>query len=164
MCIRDSLTRALLALHQAGRAVDADNQAARDLGVQRTAVARSLAAEDLLHPGDNFVGRGIGRFVEIDASIATRHPSPECPRNVLLDGAIQGRIAHGNGSIVVGAHVQFVVVLEKERPLARVQFGRLRLRLDNVLAFGRCRLFLALFLYAITLSPRFTLLPPAISV
>ena len=158
------LTRALLALHQSRGTVDTDDQAARDLRVQRTAVTGSLAAEDLLYPGDDFVGGGISGFVEVDASIAIREVETERLRNVLLDGTIQRRIAHGNGSVVVGAHIQFVVVLEEKRPLARVQFGSLRLRLDDILGFRGCGLFLALFLYPITPPAELRALPPAISV
>jgi len=48
-------TCALLRLDEAGRAVDADGEAARDLGIEGARVARLLAAEDAADPGDDLV-------------------------------------------------------------------------------------------------------------
>ena len=70
------LTRSLLALHQTGRTVDANDQTARHLRIQRATVTRTLAVQNSLHPSDYFVRRGIRRLIQIDATIPTpRHPS-----------------------------------------------------------------------------------------
>ena len=68
-------------------------------------------------------------------------------RNVLLDGTVQRRIADGNGRVVVGTHVQLVVILQQQRPFASVQFRSLVFRLDHILLFSRNSLFLCLFIY-----------------
>lgn len=49
------LTGTLLRLDEAGRAVDADGQAASDLGVERSRVTSLLDAENTTDPSDDFV-------------------------------------------------------------------------------------------------------------
>ena len=66
-------------------------------------------------------------------------------RNVFLDGTIQGRVADGNGRVVVRTHVQLVIILQKKRPLSSVEFRSLILRLDHVLVFSGSSFVLALF-------------------
>jgi hypothetical protein len=60
------LSCALLALHEAGSAVNADNQAASDLGVESSRVTGALDTEHALEPCDDFVGRRVGGLVEVD--------------------------------------------------------------------------------------------------
>jgi hypothetical protein len=65
--------------------------------------------EDFLDPRDNFVGAGIGGFVEVDNSIL----------EVLLEGSLEGRVAGGNWGVVRGEHIHLMVVFEQQRPLLR---------------------------------------------
>lgn len=60
------LAGTLLGLDEASGAVDADDQAAGDFGIESAAVAGLVDAEDALDPGDDFVGRRVGRLVEVD--------------------------------------------------------------------------------------------------
>ena len=60
------LSCALLALHEAGSAVNADNQASSDLGVESSRVTGALDTEHALEPCDDFVGRRVGGLVEVD--------------------------------------------------------------------------------------------------
>ena len=64
------LTSALLTLHQTRSTVNADDQATRDFRIKSTAVSSTLAVQNALHPSHDFVGRGIGGLVEINATIA----------------------------------------------------------------------------------------------
>ena len=68
-------------------------------------------------------------------------------RNILLDGTVQRRIADRNGRVMVGSHVQLVIILQKQWPFASVQFRSLVFRLDHILLFSRNSLFLCLFVY-----------------
>lgn len=63
------LSGSLLGLDQARGAVDADDQTSCDFGIESTAVASLLDAEHALHPGDDFVGRGVRGLVELDGQI-----------------------------------------------------------------------------------------------
>ena len=60
------LSGTLLGLDETGGAVDADDEAAGDLGVEGAAVAGFFDAEDAAEPCDDFMGGGVGRFVEVD--------------------------------------------------------------------------------------------------
>lgn len=60
------LSCALLALHETGSAVNADNQASSDLGVESSRVTGALDTEHALEPCDDFVGRRVGGLVEVD--------------------------------------------------------------------------------------------------
>ena len=66
------LTGGLLALDGTSSTIDTDDETASDLGIQGAAVAGSLASQDALDPGDDLVGGGIGRLVEMDETVATR--------------------------------------------------------------------------------------------
>lgn len=59
-------TGSLLGLDKTSGAVDADGQAAGNLGVEGSRVASLLAAKDATDPGDDFVGGGVGGLVEVD--------------------------------------------------------------------------------------------------
>lgn len=56
----------LLTLDKTGGAVNGDNQASSNLGIQSTTVTGLLDAENSLDPGDDFVGRGVRGLVEVD--------------------------------------------------------------------------------------------------
>lgn len=64
----------LLRLDQTSGALDANDQTAGDLGVQRSAVAGLVHTQDSLDPGNNFMGRGVGRLVQVDEA------APESPQ------------------------------------------------------------------------------------
>jgi hypothetical protein len=123
------LARGLLRLDEARGAVDADDEAARHLGVERAAVARLVDAQDALDPGHDLVRGGVGRLVEVDAA----------GLDVLREGALERRVARGDGRVVARAHVQRVVVLQQQRPRGRVGARRARLRLQHVLRRRRRR-------------------------
>lgn len=59
-------TCALLRFDQSRGSLHTHNQAARDLGVKSAAVAGFLHAKNSLDPSDDFMGRGVCRFVQID--------------------------------------------------------------------------------------------------
>ena len=63
-----TITGGLLRFDESSSSVDADGQATGDLGVERPGVTRLLHSKNSSNPSDDFVGRGIGRFVEIDDS------------------------------------------------------------------------------------------------
>lgn len=63
------LSGSLLGLDKARGAVDADDQTSCNFGVEGTAVAGLLDAEHALHPGDDFVGRGVRGLVELEGAI-----------------------------------------------------------------------------------------------
>jgi hypothetical protein len=79
---------ALLRLDEPGCAVDTDNEAPSDFGVERPRVACLLDTEDPLEPGDNFVRRWIRRLVEVD----------DARLDVGCQLALQRGRAGGNGS------------------------------------------------------------------
>ena len=64
----------LLRLDQASGTLDANDQTAGDLGVQRSAVAGLVHTQDSFDPGNDFVGRGVGRLVQVDEA------APESPQ------------------------------------------------------------------------------------
>ena len=57
---------ALLALHETGGAVNADNQTSSDLGIESSRVTGALDTEHALEPCDDFVGGRVGGLVEVD--------------------------------------------------------------------------------------------------
>jgi hypothetical protein len=60
------LSCTLLALHEAGSAVNADNQTSSDLGVKSSGVTSALNTEHALEPCDDFVRGRVGRLVKVD--------------------------------------------------------------------------------------------------
>ena len=87
------LSGALLALHEAGRAVDANNQTSSDLGVESTGVTSALNAEHALEPGDDFVRGRVRGLVEVD----------DTGRNVGGQVAAERVATSGNRGEVTGA-------------------------------------------------------------
>ena len=116
------LAGALLRLDEARGAVDADDEVAGDLGVERAAVTGLLGAEDALDPGDHLVGGRVRRLVEVDDAVT----------EMLGEGALERRVAGGERGVVAGADVEAVVVLEEERPGGGVEGRHKGLRLDEV--------------------------------
>jgi hypothetical protein len=60
------LSGTLLALHETGCAVDADNQTSSDLGIESAGVTSALNTEHALEPGDDFVRGRVRGLVEVD--------------------------------------------------------------------------------------------------
>lgn len=57
--------------------------------------------EDLLNPGDDFVGRGVGWLIKVDDTVVLED----------LNRALGGRVSAGKGSKVGGLDVELVEVL-----------------------------------------------------
>jgi hypothetical protein len=87
------LSCALLALHEAGSAVDADNQASGDLGIESSRVTSALNAEHALEPCHDFVRGWVGGLVEVD----------DTRRNVGCEVAAERVATSGNRGEVTGA-------------------------------------------------------------
>jgi hypothetical protein len=117
------LSGTLLRLNKTSGAVNADNQATGNLGIEGTAVTSLLTSKNALDPSDDLVRGRVGRLVEVNDTRA----------DVLLEVALQGRAAIGDGSEVASSDEELVVVLEEERPLAGVEGRSGRLGLDGVL-------------------------------
>ena len=66
-------------------------------------MASFLDAQNAFDPGDDLVGGGVGGFVEIDDAIA----------NVFVDGPAKGGVAAGDGGVVAGADVEFIVIFQE---------------------------------------------------
>jgi hypothetical protein len=88
------LTGALLGLDQAGGAVNTDNQTSSDLGIESTGVTSTLATENALDPGNDFVRRGVGRLVKVD----------DTGRDVRLEVTLEGGCASRDGGEVTSAN------------------------------------------------------------
>lgn len=101
------LAGALLTLYQPRGPVDADDEAARDLWVERARVTRLFDAQDAADPRDDLVRRRVRRLVEVDDAVA----------HVLGQRALERRRAGGDRRVVAGAHVEPVVVAQQQRPL-----------------------------------------------
>jgi hypothetical protein len=117
------LSSALLGLDETSRAVNADDQASSDLGIEGAAVASLFSSKNALDPRDDFVTGGVGGLVEVNDTRA----------DVGLDVSLQWRAAIGDRCEVTGADEQLVVVLEEQRPRARVKSRCDGLGLDGVL-------------------------------
>jgi hypothetical protein len=117
------LSSTLLRLDETSGAVNADNQASSDLGIEGTAVASLFASKNALDPGDDLVTGRVRGLVEINDTRA----------DVGLEVALERRAAIGDGGKVTSSNQQFVVVLEEQRPRARVNGRCHGLRLDGVL-------------------------------
>ena len=115
------LSRRLLRLDKPSRAVDADDEAPRDLWVQRARVAGLLDAKDAAEPGHDLVRRRVRGLVQVD------HTVPD----VLLDLALERGAARRNRRVVTRAHVERVVVAQEQGPLRGVEARRRALRLDH---------------------------------
>mmetsp|Transcript_29648 Transcript_29648/g.60579 ORF Transcript_29648/g.60579 Transcript_29648/m.60579 type:complete len:523 (+) Transcript_29648:129-1697(+) len=103
----------LLRLDETSGAVDADDEAAGDFGVEGAGVSGLFDAEDALDPGDDLVGGGVGGFVEVD----------DAGGDVVGEGAGEGGGAGGDGGVVGGADVEGRVVFEEEGPVGGQEGG-----------------------------------------
>lgn len=59
------LSGTLLGLDQSCGTVDANDEASGNFGIESTTVASLLDAKHALHPSNDFVGGGVGRFVQL---------------------------------------------------------------------------------------------------
>lgn len=145
------LACALLTLDEAGGAVDADGEAAGDLGVEGARVTCLFAPEDAADPRDDLVRGGVRGLVEVD----------DAELDVRLEVALQRGRAGGDGrkvgtcgpggSVWVGAPLsavgarhtadeELVIVLEEEGPVLGVELGRRSLGLDGEPGMGEVSL------------------------
>ena len=106
-------TSRLLSLDQSGGILDADDEAASDLGIEGTTVTGLLDLQDLLDPGDDLMGGGVGWLVEVDHTVVLED----------VDGSLGGRVAAGEGGEVVGLHIEFVEVLLPTKIKIKVNVG-----------------------------------------
>ena len=72
-----------------------------------------LHAQDAFDPGDDFVGGGVGGFVQVDHSVG----------EMFSDGAGEGGGSGWDGCVVGGTDVEVGVVTEEEGPFGCVDFG-----------------------------------------
>jgi hypothetical protein len=88
------LTSTLLGLDQTGGAVNADDQTSSDLGIESTGVTSTLATENALDPGDDFVRRGVRGLVKVD----------DTGGDVRLEVTLERGCASGDGGEVTSAN------------------------------------------------------------
>ena len=126
------LTSRLLGLHETRGIIDAGDQATSDFGIKSARMARLIDFEDLLDPGDDFMGAGVRRFVQVDHSILLQD----------VEWAFCGRKSAGQRREVGGFDVQFIEMLKRVRQLfATWQAGsvaRFKSHTDNSGWGGEC--------------------------
>lgn len=130
-------TRSLLGFGQSGGSLETDDEAAGDLGIEGARVAGLLNIQDLLDPGDDFVGAGIGGLVEVDDTVL----------QVLLEGPLERGVSGGDGSVVSGEDIHEMVVFEQQWPLLRPDARALLGRPDHVLLLHHLFVHLSLLLH-----------------
>lgn len=65
-------TSGLLSLNETGCVVDAGDETASYLGVEGAGVACLFNLKNLLDPGDDLMGRGVGRLIEVDDTVVLK--------------------------------------------------------------------------------------------
>lgn len=100
------LTSSLLRLDETRGAIDAHDQAASDLGIERAAVASLLDAQNATNPRHDLVRRRVGGLVEVDDTVA----------HVVVERALERRAAIGNRRVVTRANIELVKVLLERNP------------------------------------------------
>lgn len=101
---------ALLALDEASGTIDADEEIACDFRIEGARVTSLFYTEDTFDPSDDFVGAWVAGFIEIDDAVS----------NVFLKGSAKGSVSTGNGSVMTGSNMKFIVVFEQEWPFGSV--------------------------------------------
>jgi hypothetical protein len=98
-------TGGLLGLDESSGVFNADNEASSDLRIESSTVSGLLDLKDLLDPGNDFMGRRVGRLIEVDNTVMLE----------LVNGSLVRRESTGEGSEMAGFHVEFLeVLLNKE--------------------------------------------------
>lgn len=77
-------------LYESGGVVDASNEATSDLGVEGTRVTSLVDLENLLNPGNDLVGGGVGWLIKVDHTVVFKG----------FDGALGRRETAGKRSEV----------------------------------------------------------------
>jgi len=103
-------TGGLLGLDESGGVLNADNEASSDLGIESSTVTGLLDFEDLLDPSNDLMGRGVGGLVKVNDTVMLE----------LLNGSLGGGESTGEGGEMASFHVQFLEVLEEQRPVGGV--------------------------------------------
>lgn len=70
-------------------------------------MASLFDVEDLLDPGDHFMGTGIGRFIQVDDTVF----------EIIFERSLKGGGSSRNGGIVSGEDIHLVVIFEEEGPI-----------------------------------------------
>eukprot|EP01085_Mycamoeba_gemmipara_P002502 Mycagemm_TRINITY_DN9666_c0_g2::TRINITY_DN9666_c0_g2_i1::g.2502::m.2502 type:complete len:129 gc:universal TRINITY_DN9666_c0_g2_i1:391-5(-) len=84
-------------------------------------MASLLHLQNTTNPSDHLVRRRVRRLIEIDDTIAY----------VVIEGALQRRVTVREWCVVTSAHVQLVVVLQKQGPLSTIKCRGDALGLDE---------------------------------
>jgi hypothetical protein len=94
-------TGGLLSLHKSGGVLNANNEATSDLRIESSRMSSLLDFENLLNPGNDLMGRGVGWLIKVDDTVVLK----------LLDGSLCGRETTGEGSEMASLHVKLLEVL-----------------------------------------------------
>jgi len=108
------LASSLLRLDEPGGPVNADDEASGHLGIKGSAMACFFYPEDAPEPGNDLMGRRIGRLVEVD----------NARLDVGCNVALEGRAPRGDWGEVGRANQKLVVIFEEEGPLRRIELWR----------------------------------------
>ena len=95
-------TGALLRFDESGSLFHANDEATGYFRIERSRMSRLFHSQNSLNPRDDFVGGGIGRFVQVDESRA----------NVVLNGTFERRAAVRKRRVMIRSDVEFVKVFE----------------------------------------------------
>jgi hypothetical protein len=81
--------------------VEADDQAACDFGVEGAGVSGFFDVENLLDPGDDLVGAGIGGLIKVDHSVL----------EIIFQRALEWGGSCGDRGVVGRKDIHFVIIL-----------------------------------------------------
>lgn len=62
-------TGGLLGLHKSGSILNANNETTSDLRIESSRMSSLLDFEDLLNPGNDLMGRGVGWLIKVDDTV-----------------------------------------------------------------------------------------------
>lgn len=95
-------TSRLLSLDETGCVVDAGDETASDLGVEGAGVPCLFNLQNLLDPGNDLMGRGVGWLIKVDDTVVLEH----------VDGTVSRRVAAREGRKVGCFNVELVEILQ----------------------------------------------------
>lgn len=90
----------LLGFHQTSGTVYANNQTASHFGVQSSGVTGFFNSENLLDPGDDFVGRRVGGLIQVDHAVL----------QVFGDRTVLGSGRNRNRCVMRSSNIQLVII------------------------------------------------------
>lgn len=121
------LSYTLLRFDEACGLVNANDEISCNLGIEGTTVTCFFNVEHALNPCDDFVGGGVGGFVEVYNTGG----------DITLDVSHVRLAAMGDGCEMSRPDEQLVVVLQQQWPVAGVGSGCCALRLDDMFVLLR---------------------------